>query len=106
MIVEMEKDLEELIHDGDSKIYQSILRNRSLYDGLMRAYQIMIAVNCIEELKLYSFLHYEKLKYEYSGLSSIRLSNRYVHRLIFEEKEDRLTLRLITIDNTHYGNKK
>ena len=71
MIVEMEKELEDPIHDGDSKTYQSILRNRSLYDGLMRAYQIMIAVNCIEELKLYSFLHYERLKYEYSGFHKI-----------------------------------
>lgn len=25
---------------------------------------------------------------------------------VFEEKEDRITLRLIKIDDTHYGNKK
>ena len=42
----------------------------------------------------------------YSGLSSVRLDNRYVHRLLFEEIEDRIALRLIEIDDTHYGNKK
>ena len=42
----------------------------------------------------------------YSGYSSVRLDNRFVHRLIFEELEDRITLKLIEIDDTHYGNKK
>jgi Txe/YoeB family toxin of Txe-Axe toxin-antitoxin module len=66
----------------------------------------MMAAESVEDLKLASFLHYEKLKYSYSGYSSVRLSNSYVHRLIFEEKEDRITLKLIEIDETHYGNKK
>ena len=42
----------------------------------------------------------------YSGLSSVRLDNRYVHRLVFEELDDSITLKLIEIDDTHYGNKK
>ena len=42
----------------------------------------------------------------YSGLSSVRLDNRYVHRLLFEELDDSITLKLIEIDDTHYGNKK
>ena len=45
-------------------------------------------------------------RYLFSGLSSVRLDNRYVHRLLFEEKEDKITLKLIEIDDTHYGNKK
>ena len=45
-------------------------------------------------------------KYHFSGFSSVRLDNRYVHRLLFEEKEDKITLKLIEIDDTHYGNKK
>ena len=63
-----------------------------LYAGLMRAYQIMESVSSVEELKLYSFLHYEQLRYGYSGLSSFRLDNRYVHRLLFEERDDKITL--------------
>ena len=77
-----------------------------LYAGLLRAYQTMESVSSVEELKLFSYLHYEQLRYGYSGLSPVRLDNRYVHRLLFEEKQDRVTLKLIEIDDTHYGNKK
>ena len=48
----------------------------------------------------------KRKRYQYSGYSSVRLSNRYVERLLFEEYEDHITLQLIEIDNTHYGNKK
>ena len=74
---------------------------RNSFNGLIRAYQIMEAVTKTEELKTYSILHYEKMRYGYAGLSSVRLSNRYVHRLLFEEKDDKLTLKLIDIDDTH-----
>lgn len=47
----------------------------------------------------------ERLKYQWSGYSSVRLSNKYVHRLIFTERENGLEIELIDIDNTHYGNK-
>lgn len=66
----------------------------------------MQLVSSVDELKKFSFLHYEKLKYEYSGKSSVRLSNSYVHRLIFVENEDELKIELIEIDDSHYGNRK
>ena len=106
MKIEMDADLQELIETGQSIRYKQIAKNKVLYGGLMRAYQVMESVASIEALKTYSFLHYEQLKYEYSGKSSVRLDNRYVHRLIFEELEDKITLQLIEIDDTHYGNKK
>ena len=106
MKIEMDTDLRELIETGESRRYGNVAKNKALYAGLMRAYQIMEAVGSIPDLKAYSFLHYEKLKYKYSGISSVRLDNRYVHRLLFEEKEDMITLKLIEIDDTHYGNKK
>lgn len=106
MIVEMDQDLRDLIKDGESAKYRKIAKNTTLFNGLIRAFQIMEAVNKVDELKLYSFLHYERLKYDLSGLSSVRLDNRYVHRLIFEELDDKITLKLIQIDDTHYGNKK
>ena len=40
-----------------------------------------------------------------TGYSSVRLSNRFVHRLIFRETPDGLEVQLIDIDDTHYGNK-
>ena len=83
MTIEAEGDLLELLITGNNRRYKNI-----------------------EALKNLNYMHYEKLKYELSGLSSVRLSNRYVHRLIFEEKEDLISLKLIEIDDTHYGNKK
>lgn len=106
MKIEMDSDLRELVETGYNQRYKAVARNGILYAGLMRAYQIMEAASSADELKLYSFMHYEKLRYQLSGLSSVRLDNRYVHRLLFEEKEDRITLKLIEIDDTHYGNKK
>ena len=62
-------------------------------------------VESLKELQQFSWLHYEKLKYGFSGLSSVRLSNRFVHRLLFKEQEDKLLIELIEINETHYGNK-
>ena len=108
MKIEMDLALKELIQNRvwTCRDYKSIANNNTLYNGLIRAYQVMESVECVDELRYYSFLHYERLKYEYSGFSSVRLNNRYVHRLIFEELKDTITLKLITIDDTHYGNKK
>lgn len=105
MIIEAEGDMKELITTGQNRRYKEIVQNVKLFDGLMKAVKIMKSAASVEELKRYSFLHYERLKYQYSGLSSVRLSNSFVHRLIFEEKVDGITLKLIEIDNTHYGNK-
>ena len=105
MVVLVEGELKSLLLGGDSKEYRDVARNQELLNGFKRAVTVMQAVNNVEELKAFSFLHYEKLKYGFSGYSSVRLSNRYVHRLLFHEHEDCITLELIRIDNTHYGNK-
>ena len=65
-----------------------------------------LAVSNINELSKFSRLHYEKLKHEYYGFSSVRLSNSFVHRLIFTENEEGIEVKLIEIDDTHYGNKR
>ena len=106
MIVIAEGDLRELLLTGKNRRYKAIANNRELLDGLRRSVSYMIAANNVDDLKTASFLHYEKLKYSYSGISSVRLSNRYVHRLLFFEEGDKLTLKLIEIDDTHYGNKQ
>ena len=105
MIVQMDADLFELYSKGSSIRYRDVSRNRVLKDGFKRAVDLMRAVDTVDALRGFSFLHYEQLKYQYSGYSSVRLSNRYVHRLIFEEIDDGLKVRLIDIDETHYGNK-
>ena len=105
MNVLMTEDLYELYQSGKSKKYKEVERNRELMDGFLRAIRIMIQVGDVKELSCFSYLHYEQLKYEWSGYSSVRLSNRFVHRLIFMETPDGLEVELIEIDNTHYGNK-
>ncbi len=105
MIVQMEGDLLELYLTGKSVRYKDISRNRTLMEGFMYSIRLMKEVDSAEELRQISRLHYEKLKYQYSGLSSVRLSNRFVNRLLFEEIDDGVVVRLIEIDDTHYGNK-
>ena len=67
----------------------------------------MYDVESTEKLKGFSFLRYEKLKYQNKEpKSSLRLANGMVERLIFTETEDGIEVELIEIDSTHYGNKK
>ena len=105
MNVLMNQELLDLYQNGKSKRYQEVERNRELLQGFNRAVNTMIMANSVSELSGFSYLHYEQLKYQWSGYSSVRLSNRYVHRLIFKETTDGVEVELIEIDNTHYGNK-
>ena len=104
-----EDALSELYETGKTKNrkYKALCKNRRLIAGYIRAVKIMYDVDSTDELKLFSFLHYEKLKYQGSEQrSSIRLANGMVERLIFTESEDNIEVELIEIDSTHYGNKK
>ncbi len=52
-------------------------------------------------------LHYEKLRHQKDKpISSVRLVNGLVERLLFSETDDGIEVELIEIDSTHYGNKK
>ena len=106
MRVLMNQNLLDLYQTGKSRKYKEVEKNRDLLEGFIRAVNIMTIVQDVSELSGYSYLHYEQLKYEWSGYSSVRLSNRYVHRIIFTETEDGLEVELIEIDDTHYGNKR
>ena len=105
MKVLMNENLRELYTTGKSRLYREVERTTELREGFMRAIRVMIDAANIQEVKAYSFLHYERLKHEWSGYSSVRLSNRYVHRLIFKEINDLLEIQIINIDDSHYGNK-
>lgn len=56
------------------------------------------------ELVFFKSLHYEKLKYDRSGQSSVRIGYNTKYRLIFEEFDDGIRIKLIEI-NKHYGDK-
>ena len=106
MNVLMNQELLDLYKSGKSKRYQDVERNRELMEGFIRAVNTMVTVKNVNELSGFSYLHYERLKFQWSGYSSVRLSNRYVHRLLFKETADGLEVELIEIDDTHYGNKR
>ena len=90
----------------EARKYKKLCKNKKLVYGYQRAVSIMYDVDSTEELKPFSFLHYEKLKYMKEPLSSVRLVNGMVERLLFTETEDGIEVELIEIDSTHYGNKK
>ena len=106
MKVFMDNDLLELYKTGKNARYKEVARNIVLMRGFLRAVNAMMIAGSMNELRGISYLHYEQLRHDYSGLSSVRLSNSYVHRLIFRESEEGISIELITIDDTHYGNKR
>ena len=101
--------LEELYSTGKTKDrkYKNICKNTLLVRGYIRAVSSMYNADSVENLKTLSYLHYEKLKHQKGEpLSSVRLVNGMVERLIFTESHEGIEVELIEIDNTHYGNKK
>ncbi|MBR4809766.1 MAG: hypothetical protein IK031_05765 [Bacteroidales bacterium] len=106
MKIQMSAELWDLYCTGKSKQYKDVSRNPVLYSGFVRVVNVLALVDNTNELRNISALHYEQLKYQYYGYSSVRLSNSYVHRLLFTESDKGLKVELITIDDTHYGNKK
>lgn len=107
MKIEFEdKELQALIETGKSKKYKKISKNKILMNGLLNAYRIMDAAENVAVLTIFSYLRYEKLKYELSGLSSVRIANGHVERLIFTEHDGGIRIKLLELDDSHYGNKK
>jgi len=107
MKVEFEdKDLEELITTGKNKKYKKVSRVKTLMEGLDKVYRSLKSVPNVSYLRLISNLKYERLKYDYSGYSSVRIANGYVERLIFTEHDGSIKIKLLKLDSTHYGNKK
>jgi|WetSurMetagenome_2_1015567.scaffolds.fasta_scaffold1130039_2 plasmid maintenance system killer protein len=101
-----DEDLQELIETGKNKAYKKISRDKTLMSGLAKAVSIMRTVSNVSDLKAFSYLHYEHLKYELSDVSSVRVVSNRVERLLFTEREDGVEITLLKLDETHYGNKK
>ena len=108
-IIFKEEALSELYETGktNDKKYKKLSKNKRLIDGYVRVVNTLYNVESIEELKAFSFLHYEKLRHQKDNpISSVRLVNGLVERLLFSETDDGIEVELIEIDSTHYGNKK
>ena len=107
-IIFKDEALSELYTNGktNDRKYKKLCRNKKLVEGYQRVVSIMYDVDSTDDLKLFSSLHYEKLKYQKDSMSSVRLVNGMVERLLFTETEDGIEVELLEIDSTHYGNKK
>jgi plasmid maintenance system killer protein len=108
-VIFKDTDLKELYETNETtnRKYKKICRDIRLLSGYIRAVSIMYDVKSTDELKQFSFLHYEKLKHQKQGIrSSIRLANKAIERLIFNETANGIEVELLEIDDTHYGNKK
>lgn len=105
-VIFIDHALQELYETGKTKDsrYKKLCRNKSFVEDYIGVVDLMVSVDKVDELKTYSFLHYEKLKHRPE--SSVRIDNGRVERLLFTEHEDGIEVRLIEIDSTHYGNKR
>lgn len=100
-----DEDLQELITTGKNHgRYKILARDKKFVERLAIVYRTMSSVEKTDDLKAYSFLHYEKLKHV--NQSSVRIMNNRVERLLFIENEEGIEITLIEINETHYGNKK
>ena len=98
-------DLRELILNGaNAGKYKKISRDKKFMRKLTDIYNLMRGVEHVSRLKDYSFLHYEQLKH--MSMSSVRIFNNRVERLLFRETDTGLEITLIELNNDHYGNKK
>lgn len=103
-IIFEDKDLEELVTTGHNNKYKKYAKDSKFMQALVRDYNTMSSVSTTVILSQYSFLHYEKLKN--CDLSSVRVMNGRVERILFRETQAGLVITIIELNNTHYGNKK
>lgn len=94
-------ELENLILLHQSKKYKKYIQDSKFLNALDRVFSNLQGAANTQELRLISYLHYEKLKRV--NLSSVRVINGRVERLLFREIEDGIEITLIELDNTHYG---
>ena len=98
--------IEEVItyHKSDDKRYRKLKGNATFWRDLSKVMAIIRATTNTSELERFTSLHYEKLKYDKSGHSSVRIGYNTKYRLIFEEFDGGIRIKLIEI-NEHYGDK-
>ncbi len=94
-------ELESLILLHQSKKYKKYQRDSKFLNALDRVFSNLQGAANTQELNLISYLYYERLKYV--NMSSVRVVNGRVERLLFRELEDGIEITLIELDNTHYG---
>ncbi len=100
-----DKDLELLFDHQTSKKYKKLSKDVKFLERLGFVRNILEEEENVSGLSRYSFMRYEKLKGNLSGYSSIRIMSNRIERLIFTEHEGGITIKLIELNQNHYGNK-
>jgi len=89
---------------AQKSFYKKLRSNAKFMRDLSNVVSILRQVVNVEKLLNYGGLHYEKLKYELSGYSSVRIGSSSKYRLIFSEHEGGIKIIIIEISE-HYGDK-
>ena len=100
----VDKDLEELVLSGKNNKYKKYSRDGLFMQNLISVINTLKATERTDDLKQFSFFHYVKLKG--CDVSSVRVMNGRVERLIFNELNDGIEIVVLELNVTHYGNKK
>lgn len=105
-VVFTEDALRKLYETGTTKDsrYKKLCRDKRFIESYVQVVDIMQSVDNVRELRNFSSLHYEKLRYRPE--SSVRIITNRVERLLFTEHENGIEIRLIEINSTHYENKR
>lgn len=94
-------ELEKLITTHNSKRYKKHTRDKKFLLALDRVFNDLQGVAKCSDLKQLNYLHYEQLRK--IGLSSVRVMNGRVERLLFQELENGIRITVIELDESHYG---
>ncbi len=89
---------------ADSRPYSKWKSNKTLRFNLDKVMTILGRVQDCNGLRNYKSLNYEPLKYGLEGLSSVRIGYKTKFRLMFEELEYGVRIKVIEITE-HYGDK-
>jgi plasmid maintenance system killer protein len=100
-----DEDLELLLLGEKKGKYKKLAKDTKFKDRLDDVYNFLVRAIDINQVKLNSRLHYEKLLGDRSGQSSVRIMNGRVERLIFTEHDGGITIKLIELNQMHYGDK-
>lgn len=101
-----DEELEAFILTGNTKDkkYKRLKANKRFLIDLNKVMALLRKTESCALLGMYASLNYEPLKYNLSGFSSVRIGYKSKYRLIFEEHEGGIRIKLIEISE-HYGDK-
>lgn len=100
-----DEDLLKLYNTKECKNgkYKKLAKDRKFIEKFIEVVSIIAALEHISDLSSFGRLHYEKLKYDYSGKSSVRIIHSRPERLIFKETPEGIAISILELNIDHYG---